>query len=218
MSAPKKTECHKDCQHEPNECHEREYNDSDESHPYYLDADDGLNDNGHDCGCGHHHNHEHGHDHENAHEHDHSCEHHNHGHTHNYEQDHEHGHDQDHDCESHPGDAESKAVVSEMISFLTEFEELSKGAAYGDFMKNKSLHEHLTSLLAKVQAKALALDPDFISRNPKVDWNSLQTIETQVVHPTYGLNPETLWDLIRLDVPFLNRRLDVVVNGCCHNH
>ncbi|WNY24507.1 hypothetical protein [Methanolapillus millepedarum] len=154
--------------------HEQEYNDSDESHPYYLDEKD--DDADHRCGCS------------------------------------------NHDDEDHLKDIESKILVSKMISYLDEFEKLSFGATYSEFIKNESLQTHLVSLLSKTQKKALFLDPDFIDRHPKTDWKSLQTIEDQVVHPVYGLNPETLWDLIRLDIPFLNRRLNVVINGCCHNH
>ncbi|WNY27273.1 hypothetical protein [Methanolapillus ohkumae] len=165
---------------------------------------------GHNCSCGgkHERKHEHEHEYERKHEHE-------------YEHSGNHFSQEDACVCLHadsPADAESKATVSEMMILLDEFEKSTSGMIYGNFIKNESLQLYLVSILEKVQNKALSLDPDFISRHPKTDFSFLQTIQDQAVHPVLGLNAETLWDMIRLDVPFLNRSLNVIVNGCSHNH
>ncbi|MDL2260957.1 hypothetical protein LJC08_01760 [Methanimicrococcus sp. OttesenSCG-928-J09] len=170
----------------------------------------------HGCGCDHEHSeHEHIHDHE-----------HNHGHTH------EHAHARGYDkpliddadddcscaCSHHPEDEESKKIVTQMVSQLDEVIALSSGPVYGDFIANESLHLRLIELLEKVQAASLSLPSDFKIRKPKADWEFLETLTEQIIHPTFGMNPETLWDIVRLEIPHQHKMLGIIINGCSHEH
>jgi uncharacterized protein with HEPN domain len=113
-----------------------------------------------------------------------------------------------------PEDIASRESVLEMVSICDEILTLSFGLTYGNFIKNKTLHNDLVLKLKTVQETALSLPADFKKKCLKTDWDSIQTVYTQTIHPALGLNPETLWDLIRLDLPFLRQCLDIIINGC----
>ncbi|MCL2141821.1 MAG: hypothetical protein FWH46_02935 [Methanimicrococcus sp.] len=115
-----------------------------------------------------------------------------------------------------PEDLASRESVSEMVVICDDILTISFGLTYGNFIKNNSLHSDLILKLKTIQEASLALPIDFKDKNLKTDWDSIQTVYTQVVHPDLGFNPEALWDLIRLDLPFLRQCLDIIINGCTH--
>jgi len=122
------------------------------------------------------------------------------------------------ECSHHPEDEKFKSVVSRMVFQLDEVIALSSGPVYSEFMANVSLQTRLTDLLNKVQAEAISLPEDFKNRKPKADWEFLQTLNGQIIHPTFGLNPETLWDVVRLEIPYQHKMLGIIINGCSHEH
>ena len=113
-----------------------------------------------------------------------------------------------------PEDIAARESVMEMVVICDDILSLSFGLTYGNFIKNKSLHNDLALKLKTVQESALALPADFKAKCLKTDWNAIDTIYTQAAHPALGLNAESLWDLIRLDLPFLRQCLDIIINGC----
>ena len=124
-------------------------------------------------------------------------------------------------CCSYLGSLEDKEkydlIVRQVISYLAIIERLTPASTYVDFIKNESLHRHLMSLLEQTQNTILSLPDDYKKNYVKVDWEFLGSLKEQIVHPTFGLNPETLWDITRLELPDLSRHLEVVVNGCSHS-
>ncbi|WP_318784937.1 hypothetical protein [Methanimicrococcus hacksteinii] len=121
-------------------------------------------------------------------------------------------------CSHHPEDAAAKEIVSKMVVQLDEVIALSSGPVYGEFIANGSLHQRLTDLLEKVQEEALSLPEDFKRRKPKADWGFLETLKIQIIHPEFGMNPETLWDIVRLEIPHQHKMLGIIINGCSHDH
>lgn len=161
-------------------------------------------------------------------------------HNHNYDHNHDHGSDNHNNldfqdrsdkplidgaddecscaCSHHPEDASSKEVVAQMVSQLDEAIALSSGPVYGEFIANESLQLRLIELLEKVQNASLSLPADFKNRKPKADWSFLETLTEQVIHPEFGRNPETLWDVVRLEIPYQHKMLGIIINGCSHEH
>ena len=115
-----------------------------------------------------------------------------------------------------PKDAASRATVLEMLAACDDILTSADGLTYGTFIKNNPLHNEMVLKLKIIQETALSLPADFKDKNLKTDWDSIQNVYTQAVHPAFGLNPETLWDLVRLDLPFLRQCLDIIINGCTH--
>lgn len=121
-------------------------------------------------------------------------------------------------CAHRPEDDASKKIVTQMVSQLDEVIALSSGPVYGEFMANETLQLRLIDLLNKVQEEALSLPEDYKRRKTKADWEFLQTLNSQIIHPDFGMNPETLWDVVRLEIPFQHKMLGIIINGCSHEH
>lgn len=121
-------------------------------------------------------------------------------------------------CSHHPEDEKSKEIVTLMVFQLDEVIALSSGPVYGEFIANVSLQQRLIDLLQKVEDESKSLPDDFKQRKPKVDWSFLRTMSEQITHPVLGMNPETLWDVVRLEIPHQNKMLGIVINGCSHEH
>ena len=120
-------------------------------------------------------------------------------------------------CSSHPEDGASQKIVSKMADALGEVIALSSGPVYLDFISNPSLQSRLMELLEKVQKNAQSLPADYKNRKPKADWAYLESLPSQIVHPVYGMNPETLWDVVRLEIPYQHKMLGIIINGCSHD-
>ncbi|MBZ3936006.1 hypothetical protein [Methanimicrococcus blatticola] len=172
------------------------------------------------CKCNHSHNHEGSHDKHDGHTHN--------GHTHNG---HAHGHGRGYDrplidddddgscaCAHHPEDEAAKKIVEQMVFQLDEVIALSSGPVYGEFIANETFQLRLIDLLNKVQEEAFSLPDDYKRRKPKADWEFLQTLNEQIIHPNFGMNPETLWDVVRLEIPYQHKMLGIIINGCSHEH
>jgi len=131
------------------------------------------------------------------------------------------GSDDDCPCCAYLGSLEDKEkydlLVRQIISYLAIVERLTPASTYMDFIKDESLQQHLIKLLEQTQNTVLSLPDDYKNNHMKVDWEFLGSMKEQIIHPTFGLNPETLWDIVRLELPDLSRHLEVVVNGCSHS-
>ena len=131
------------------------------------------------------------------------------------------GSDDDCPCCSYLGSLEDKEkydmIVRQIISYLAIVEKLTPAATYMDFIKNEQLQRHLMNLLEQIQNTVLSLPDDYTKNFVKVDWEFLGSMKEQIIHPAFGLNPETLWDIARLELPDLSRHLEVVINGCGHS-
>ena len=129
--------------------------------------------------------------------------------------------DDDCPCCIYEGDSDDKekydAIVRQAISWLDVVEKLSTDSIYTQFIKDEPLQQQFMDLLEYIQNTILLLPDDYTKNYMKVDWVFLQTLKEQIIHPTFGQNPETLWDIIRMELPDLNRHLGVVVNGCGHS-
>ncbi|MDR2943854.1 MAG: hypothetical protein LBU81_02005 [Methanosarcinales archaeon] len=121
-------------------------------------------------------------------------------------------------CEHHPEDEAAKEIAARMFSQLDEVIALSSGYVYGAFMADEALQTRLMDLLDKVQEGALLLPSDYKRRKTKADWEFLQTLNGQIVHSELGMNPETLWDIVRLELPYQHKMLGIIINGCSHEH
>ncbi|WNY28206.1 hypothetical protein MmiEs2_03900 [Methanimicrococcus stummii] len=171
---------------------------------------------GPDCGCSENHD-GHNHDENNRDEHNHAAHNHD-AHARGYDKPLIDGADDECSCacSHHPEDEAAKTVVSQMVLQLDEVIALSSGPVYGEFIANENLQHRLIDLLTQVQEEALSLPDDFKQRKSKADWEFLQTLTIQITHPEFGMNPETLWDIVRLEIPFQNKMLGIIVNGCSH--
>ena len=131
------------------------------------------------------------------------------------------GSEDDCPCCAYGGDADDKekydAIVRQAISWLDVIEKLSAESVYTQFIKDEPLQQQFMDLVNYVQNTILLLPEEYTQNFMKIDWTFLQTLNAQIIHPALGPNPETLWDIVRMELPDLNRHLGVVVNGCGHS-
>lgn len=93
----------------------------------------------------------------------------------------------------------SAALSAEICDAVLSIESLTKDVTYRSFMKNTALHEELMALISQIQDAAEKLPDDSY---PAADLEFLRSLKENIFHPVFGLNPETLWDAVRLDLPY----------------
>ena len=89
--------------------------------------------------------------------------------------------------------------LAEICAAVLSIESLTKDMTYRTFMKNTALHDALMITISRIRDAAEKLPDDAY---PADDLEFLRSLKDNIFHPVFGLNPETLWDAVRLDLPY----------------
>ena len=98
--------------------------------------------------------------------------------------------------------AEFVSMVREICEEIGEVEKLTENVSYRGFVKDQELHASLMTHISRIQAISENMPAGLKALYPDVDWKVPEHVRDNVLHPVLGLNPESLWDLSRMDLPF----------------
>ena len=99
------------------------------------------------------------------------------------------------------------SMVRKICEEIGEIEKLTENVSYRGFVKDQELHASLMTHISRIQEISENVPPGLKARYPDVDWEVPDHVRDNVLHPVLGLNPESLWDLSRMDLPFCRKCL-----------
>lgn len=98
------------------------------------------------------------------------------------------------------------ALMVEAIGNIEEF--FSSVESYELFIQNKILCHAVIYNLQCIGESVYKLSREYVAAHPQIDWAAIEGLRHVLVHDYYQVNMETVWGIIKQDVPALKRFLE----------
>ena len=98
------------------------------------------------------------------------------------------------------------ALIEESIGNIEEF--LSAMDSYELFVQNKVLCHAVIYNLQCIGESVYKLSKEYIAEHPQIDWAAIEGLRHVLVHDYYQVDMETVWGIIKQDIPVLKSFLD----------
>ena len=96
-------------------------------------------------------------------------------------------------------------LMSEAIGNIEEY--LADVNTLEEFASNKLIRHAVAYNLQCIGENVYKLSREFVAENNGIDWQAIEGLRHVLVHDYYTVNYETVWNIIKTDVPVLKRFL-----------
>lgn len=97
--------------------------------------------------------------------------------------------------------------VQDMIRFAERVLKYTDGLSQSDFFANELVHDATLRNLELIGEAATRIPDDVRAANPHIEWRRIIATRNRLIHGYLGVDSDTLWSIIRDDVPVLLKNL-----------
>ena len=102
--------------------------------------------------------------------------------------------------------------LEHMLQSIAKVYEYTKGMDYQSFSKD-SLRLHATMYNVQIIGEAVCkLTKEFKDSHPDTNWRVIEKMRHILVHDYYQIDAAILWDVIKMDLPELEKQLNEYIN------
>ena len=102
----------------------------------------------------------------------------------------------------------NKQIVEKILKYTAKILDYTKNAEYNDFINNSILVEACVFNLSQIGELANKIDREFEENNPSIPWRIMYGLRNKIVHDYEGVNLVLIWDIVKEDLPELNKQLE----------
>lgn len=85
-----------------------------------------------------------------------------------------------------------------------------------EFLKNEVLQDHVIRRLSNIGEASKYVGqffPEFQNKVTLIPWSKLARTRDVLNHAYFGIDPQLLWQMARIDIPPIHRDLGIVINN-----
>lgn len=101
----------------------------------------------------------------------------------------------------------NEIILSKMLSYTEKILRYSQEMDYETFIENEMVVEACVFNLSQIGELANKAERDFQKSHPKILWRELYGLRNRIVHDYDGVNLKLVWQIIKEDVPELQKYL-----------
>ena len=105
-----------------------------------------------------------------------------------------------------------RVYIHHMLDHATEALEMTQGRSRADLDTDRMLNLSLVRLMEVVGEASRRVSQDFRSRYPNVPWRQTSDLRNRLIHVYDEINFDTLWEIIRDEVPPLIEQLEAILD------
>ncbi len=102
--------------------------------------------------------------------------------------------------------------VDDILSAIKKINKFCKGIEREDFMKNELLMDAVVRNL-EIIGEASSLTASFRERHKEIEWRKIIGMRNRIIHAYDTVDFETVWDVVREDLPELKKKLKAIVSA-----
>lgn len=102
----------------------------------------------------------------------------------------------------------NKQIVEKILKYTAKILDYTKNTEYNDFINNSILVEACVFNLSQIGELANKIDREFEGNNPSIQWRIMYGLRNKIVHDYEGVNLVLIWDIVKEDLPELNKQLE----------
>ena len=105
-----------------------------------------------------------------------------------------------------------RVYIHHMLDHAAEASEMTQGRSRADLDTDMMLNLSLVRLMEVVGEASRRVPQDFRARYPHVPWSLSSDLHNQLIHAYDEINFDTLWEIIRDEVPPLIEQLEAILD------
>ena len=87
----------------------------------------------------------------------------------------------------------------------------TESLSYEEFLADEAIYDAALRNLTVIGEAVKAVPPELRERYPDIEWRRIAGFRDIVVHAYFGIDNETVWDIVRTRVPELLARIEIVL-------
>ena len=101
----------------------------------------------------------------------------------------------------------NKIIVQKMLGYVSKVMTYCESYSYEHFSENTMLVEACVFNLSQLGELCHAADTTFVQKYPEIPWREMYGLRNRIVHDYEGVNLRLVWQIIREDLPELEKAL-----------
>lgn len=100
-----------------------------------------------------------------------------------------------------------RVVLQKMLKYCDDAMKYAQGSTYEDFIGNELYLTFSVFALSQLGELANRLDKAFYQKYPSIPWNAIRGLRNHIVHDYEGIEFQSLWSTITVNIPVLKTQL-----------
>ena len=101
--------------------------------------------------------------------------------------------------------------LNHILESISNIEEFSKDLSKEQLLKDKKTQSAIIRQIEIIGEAVKNLPKSFTSKNPQVEWASIARTRDKLIHHYFGVNLETIWDIIWNELPKLRKDIQEII-------
>ena len=99
-------------------------------------------------------------------------------------------------------------VLQKILKYCNDAMKYAQGCTYDDFINNELYLTFSVFALSQLGELANRLDKAFYQKYPEIPWNAMRGLRNHIVHEYEGIEFQSLWSTIQINIPVLHKQLE----------
>ena len=101
--------------------------------------------------------------------------------------------------------------LEHMADAIKDIESFTKGLTKSQFLKNKLRQSAVIRQLEIIGEASKNLPENFRENYSEVEWKKIAGTRDKIIHHYFGVDLNTVWDIVKKDLPDLKRKIKAIL-------
>ncbi len=115
---------------------------------------------------------------------------------------------------SESGTRQWSFYVDDMIRFASKVQAYTDGLDFASFVASELVYDATLRNLELIGEAATHIPDEVRSSSPKIPWRMIIATRNRLIHGYLGIDQETVWSIVREEIPELLRELEALRERC----
>jgi uncharacterized protein with HEPN domain len=101
----------------------------------------------------------------------------------------------------------SQILASHILGAIDRIEKYTEGMSKQQFLDNFLVQDAVIRNIAVIAEASKKIHVDVKDAFPQVPWRKIMAMRNKVIHEYFGIDLETLWNVVEVDIPELKDQI-----------
>jgi len=104
-----------------------------------------------------------------------------------------------------------KIYLTDILESIEKIEDYAKNVSFEDLSSDEMRKDAIIRNLMVIGEAAKNIPKDIRSKSTEIEWEKISGLRDILIHQYFGTDLDTLWDVIKNNLPMLKRNIRVLI-------
>ncbi len=104
-----------------------------------------------------------------------------------------------------------KIYLNDILASIAKIGEYTKDVSFEEFSEDSMREDAIIRNLITIGEAVKGIPKDIKSKSPKTEWEEVAGFRDILIHQYFGTDLETVWGIIKKDLPKLKKDVDALI-------